>query len=229
MSAIRSMKLSTTLLVSTLLLGLLGCGGQRAPQSEYKFRVISESDPGVPISGVTLSRDSLPVATTSNAGVADFTVRGAEGERIALVAICPDGYSADEQATTAVLRSYAGGRVPELLVRCTAERSLLAVVVRLENGPNLVVQHRSRTLAVTDSQGVAHVLLEGTPGDTLELSLNTESRPDIRPSNPSARFTLAGASDVALFEQTFLVEKTKKKFRYARPKNDESSRPVRLR
>jgi hypothetical protein len=128
-----------------------------------------------------------------------------------------------------VLRSYAGGRVPELLVRCKAEKSRLAVVVRVENGPNLPVQHRSRTLAVTDDQGVAHVLLEGTPGDTLELSLNTDERPDIRPSNPSARFTLSAASDVALFEQNFLVQKSKKKFRYVRPKDDESSRPVRLR
>jgi hypothetical protein len=146
---------------------------------------------------------------------------------VPLTPVCPDGYSPEEGSVTAVLRSYEGARVPELLVRCAAERARLAVVVKVENGAHLPVRHRSRILAVTDEDGVAHVLLEGKPGDTVELSLNTEKQPRIRPSNPSARFTLAAANDVALFEQKFLVERPTKTHR-ARPTKDES-RPVRLR
>jgi hypothetical protein len=86
-----------------------------------------------------------------------------------------------------------------------------------ENGPNLPIQHRLKTLAVTDQDGIAHFSLRGKPGETFELVVNTDEQPGLRPANPAASLTISGRDDAQVLERSFVTPKAKAKPRARGP------------
>jgi hypothetical protein len=202
--------------VAVLVLALCsaGCGASESART-YPFTLVAESDPGEPLPAVRLLRGKQKVAESDGDGSMDFTLSGAEGERVSLQADCPPNTTAYEPNLTTTLRTYANKRAAEILVRCAPNERELAVVVLLQNGANLPIQHRLRTLAVTDADGTAHFALKGKPGETFEIVINTENQPDLRPASPATTFTLNDRTDAELLERKFATV-AKKKARVSR-------------
>lgn len=188
---------------------LSACGLRSEQAQSYPFTLRAESDPSEPLAGVQLSWAGQVVATSDAQGAAAFALRGDEGLHVALTAQCPPSTTAFERELSTTLRAYQGTGVPELLVRCTPNERELAVVARFENGAGLPIQHRLKTLAVTDSDGVAHFTLRGKPGETFELVINTASQPGLRPASPSAQLTISGHEDAQLLDRSFSLPPAK--------------------
>lgn len=196
----------------------VACGNGDSDGKRYAFTLLAESDPGEPLAGVQLLRASKQVAETGPDGTAALSLAGDEGQRVSVSAVCPIGTTAYERELTTTLRSYANGRSPELLVRCAPNERELTIAARFENGTNLPIQHRLKTLAITDRDGIAHFTLRGRPGETFELVINTDEQPGLRPANSRASFTIGGRDDVHVLERSFIAPKEKPKPRAAGPK-----------
>lgn len=209
--------LSPTLLLLLTVCALGACGQAATDLKQYAFRLKAESDPGEPISGVQLRKGAELVATSDQDGVAAFALVGEEGQRVLLSSACPAGTTVFEKELTTTLRAYDGGRVPELLVRCAPNERELTVVALLENGAGLPIQHRLKTLAVTDREGVAHFSLRGRPGETFELTINTADQPGLRPSSPAVSLTIGGREDAQVLERSFILPKAPAKARARGP------------
>lgn len=212
------MTTTTTFGKTIALLGvaLLGCGSSQRAQS-YGFTLLAESDPGEPLNGVQLLRGGKKVAETNADGAAMLSLSGAEGQRVTFAVTCPPGTTPYERDLTTTLRTYESGSVPELLVRCAPNERELTVVAMFEKGAGLPIQHRLKTLAVTDQDGVAHFALRGKPGETFELVINTQDQPGLRPANPAASLTIGGRDDAQVLERSFVPAKEKPKGRARGP------------
>lgn len=183
-----------------------GCGSSEHTRHDYPFLVRVESDPGRPLPGVLLSRAGKPLGASDAAGTIRLNARGREGETLAFEIRCPAGHRQTNEPLSVVLRTRTEqSKIPEYLLRCPPLKRTLVVAVRAEHGPNLPVVYLGKELARTDRLGAAHVLLEAEPEDSLELTLDTSAQPELRPSNPSARFVIGGRDDVLSFTQTFQV------------------------
>jgi hypothetical protein len=58
---------------------------------------------------------------------------------------------------------------------------------------------------------VALFLYEGAPGDELQVKLDTDGHPELRPQNPQQSFLLATRSEAYLFKEHFTVTRPPKK------------------
>jgi hypothetical protein len=188
---------------------LVACGQAGSEAKNYPFTLRAESDPGEPMAGVQLLRSGKVVANSDINGYAGFTLAGEEGLHVTLGAGCPPGTSVFESELTTTLRGYQADKVPELLVRCSPNERELTVVAMFEHGAGLAIQHRLKTLAVTDEDGVAHFALRGKPGETFELRISTDAQPGLRPANPGASLTLGGRDEAQLLERRFILPPAK--------------------
>lgn len=197
-------------LMGVLALGWCAACGQGPAKHEYEFVIRIQSDPGRPLPGATLYRAREKLGPSDARGAMTLAARGSEGETLAFEVRCPAGYRSPAKPLAIVLRrSSERDRRPEYVVSCPPLKRTLVVAVRAENGPNLPVRHLGREVGRTDASGAAHVLLEAEAEDSLELTLDTSEHANLKPSSPSARFTVGGRDEVATFNQKFESSKPK--------------------
>ena len=205
---------------------LSACTPVSAVDTAYEVRVRVTSDPGEGIAGVPLQHAEKLLGVTGPDGSARLQLAGREGDRVELSARCPKTHSA-AGAQPVVLRSYEDKTAPELELRCSPRKRRLAVVVMAKNGPDLPLRHRGVELARTDATGVTHFVLESTPGDAFEVSLDTSQRSDLRPQNPYARFVIGARDGAQLFDPELRsIPKPRPRAKALVPQTD---RPIRIR
>lgn len=191
------------LLPLCLLLGCETVSHQPKPNG-YELVVHVESDPSRPLVGARLLHGGQELGASGADGRVTVRATGSDGERIALEVVCPGGYRSPEAPLNVTLR-HAGGsnERPEYFAACPPLTRKLVIAARLEHGVNLPIRYLGRELARSDSDGIAHLLLEGETDKTVELTIDTTEQPQLRPKSPSARFRIGNQDDVVLLAQTF--------------------------
>ena len=203
-------------LVLVLALGAVACRS-RGPEDDPRARVFSlavdaVSDPGVPLAGVELRLGDHAVGTTNEKGRATFSLTGAEGGLAEVAVRCPAAHESPGEPLAITLRRFVpGSPPPTYAVRCPPTVRTVVAAIRAENGPDLPVMRLGKEVARTDATGIAHVLLEVKPGESVELTLATggEKAARLRPQNPSLTFITKGHDDYVLLEQKFVEEKAR--------------------
>lgn len=195
-------------LSSACLLGIvLGCSPVEAPRYAVAVRV--ESDPGQAVAGANVVGAGKTLAKTDASGLAALSLTGALGAQIALSVRCPEGFRQPSEPVSVILRpAEPNTPAPEYRVMCPPSLRSLVVSVRAPNAVGVPLRHLGKELARTDAQGAAHALLKVTPGEGLNLVLDT-SAPEhhaLRPKSPSFKLTMPDRDDVVLFDQTFIVD-----------------------
>lgn len=194
--------------LSNLVLGALVSCWSCTPKPElrsYLVNLLVEREPGVPSPGIRLETGGKLLAKTDAAGRAHIEMRGFEGGTVPVNVQCPADCE-PLQPFNARLLTLAQGSAPTLHAICAPKTRRLAVVLRAALGNDLPVVHHSKTLGVTDADGVAHVLLEGEPGESFELTLDTSTRPELRPQNPGVVFAIASEDSVTSYDSAFTVK-----------------------
>jgi len=174
------------------------------PANGYELVVHVESDPSRPLAGARVLHGGRELGVSSADGRIAVHATGSEGEHLAFEVTCPAGFRAPEAALDVTLRRALGnsGR-PEYFVACPPLTRKLVVAARLEHGENLPIRYLGRELARTDSDGIAHLLLEAEKDKTVELTVDTSEQPQLRPKSPTARFRIGDRDDVVVLAQTF--------------------------
>jgi hypothetical protein len=186
-----------------------GCG---APETafEYRFLLRVEGDPGTPLAGAVVRRGAAIAGKSGPDGIVRLTAHGAEGSSLGFQVSCPEGHRSPALPVSILLRKLVQkDRYPEYRVSCPPLHRTLVVAVRAERGANLPVMHLGREVGRTDASGAAHVVVESAPEETVELTLDTNAQPLLRPRNPSARFRVKQADELVVYNQSFELERAR--------------------
>ncbi|MFZ5896393.1 MAG: hypothetical protein ACOY0T_35390 [Myxococcota bacterium] len=176
---------------------------KRESLGTYPIRLVVTNVTGEPLSGVTARVGSRVLGKTNEHGAATFVLNGRDGQRVNVDLECPPNHRPPPSALEVRLFHYATSATPEVTAICEQERVAAAVVVRTLGAHDVPLYARGERVGASDSQGIAHVLLQGAPGENVDLSFDTSELPDLRPSNPSVRITFGNHDDVLLAEQRF--------------------------
>ncbi len=188
-------------LVAALL--AVSCAKRQPALGSYPFRLLVTNVPGEPLSGVAARIDGRLLGKTDEHGAVALSLSGRDGQRVNIHLECPPNHQAPKAPLEVALFRYAAGSTPELTAVCSQERVAEAVVVRTPGAHDIPLYARGERIGETDAQGVAHLLLNGAPGENIDLSFDTSERPELRPANPSVRVALGAQDDVVLAEQRF--------------------------
>ena len=194
----------------------LGCWSGCSPvasatATSFAVELRAVEQDGAPLSGVSFTLDRNAVGTTDAEGRLIRQVHGKEGSTIKVSAECPVDFETPEQPqplhltrTRAVTTSAAQPLTLE--VRCQKRLSDIVVIVRAERGQQLPVLLDGKPVATTDDDGVAHVLLRRPRTDkSVQLGIDTTSRPRLRPVSPSRSYELHHRDAVVVFEPSFML------------------------
>jgi len=197
------------LLVLSLALSILGCG-EEAPTAPYPVVFEAISDPGVPLTRVTLTAGGVALGTTNADGRLPVELSGAEGAMVPIVASCPEGHRAPLPVAPLVLRrtldlTTGAPSVLRVSVTCPPAVRGGVVIVRAGGSGNrggIPVMVDGVEMGRTDRSGVAHIALSRAPGTTVSVMLATSTLlPDVTPHNPAMPFTFRDADEIFLFDR----------------------------
>lgn len=192
----------------------------------FKARIVVESDPGKPLQGVSVFLKGQPLASTGADGSSTVTLNGRDGDTADLTVRCPDGTAAKAGKSTVhlVIRHFEEAHITEHKVLCAPQIRKLMVSVRAENGAGMPVMYLGRVIATTDASGAAVAVLEARPGDTAYITLDTSSRPNLRPQNPHEE-RVVPEMDSVLTLDTVLADASAPAAAIARPHTAPRGRP----
>lgn len=180
------------------------------PPPPFQIFIRIESDPGRPVAGATVTRNTKTLGTTGPDGRTMLTLTGAEGETVDVAVKCPDAFTSPQKLTTVRLTRFADkSKVPEYTVACPPMLRRVVVAVKAENGPNLPVVYLNKVITRTDVSGAAHFALEVAPNTQFQVTLDTAENGRLKPVSPSKPFTVPSHDDILVFDQKFDVEKVR--------------------
>jgi hypothetical protein len=192
-------------------LSLAGCGTTAATTQEHRFEVSFRvtTDAGDSLAGATVVSGSRTLGVTDPLGALEVALDGLEGQTHPITLTCPEGFAAPENIAPLRLtrsRRVSAGPGDAAAISfpavCTRQVRDVVLVVHVEHGEALPVLVDGKAVGVTDSDGVAHVLLHFDRSvRSFGVGLDTSSRHELRPRNPSRAFDLAGRDAVVLFDQ----------------------------
>lgn len=196
----RTVKCASLVLTVGLALGVSACSRQ-AQMKSYDLLVRVEADPGQPLAGARLLHSGKELGVTNEEGRVVIRATGNEGERVDLEIACPSGFRSPEAPLSTTLRR--GAERPEYFAACPPLSRKLVVAARLEHGAGLPIRYLGREVARSDASGATHLVLEAESGKTIELTVDTSDKPQLRPKSPTARFRMADRDEIVLLEQAF--------------------------
>jgi hypothetical protein len=198
--------------LAALCLALPACSQSSAqPESDtpaYSLFIAAQTDGDEPLAGVRVSRQGVLLGSTEASGRVQLSLDGAEGDRVPLDIACPEGFVSPAEPVVVGLRHLGpGSPAPTFEVACVPLLHSFVVGLRADQGTHLPVLHLGRPVGHTDALGVAHVLVRAPRQEQVSLTLDTSSRPDLRPQNPTLTFVAPDRDELVLFEQELVALK----------------------
>ncbi len=186
------------------------CSNDPAPQSVVLIiEVVDHNERPVPGTDVTI--DGASIGATDESGHFQTRLSGPEGRRVHVQISCPDRWIAEDGETRDLSVRFLKRLDPresamapmDARFKCVYRTRRIVLLVRTDQVPNLPVFALGAQIAATDAEGVAQAVLEGVPGDEIEVTLNTSENPELRPAMPSRRLTVPKTNQIIVFDQKF--------------------------
>ncbi len=203
------------LALATSLFGasVVACGDPEPPPV-FPITFLAESDPGMPLAGVTVTVAGAPPAQTGADGTVRLELSGEQGTSVPVSATCPTGHRPAAALSPIVLRTTVGvGGAPapgfRVSIACPPLTRQGVVVIRAggtgtATRAGLPVMIEGREVARTDSSGTAHVSLNMAPGQSFQVLLATATAsPMLRPQDPQLTFVFPDANEIFAFDENF--------------------------
>lgn len=192
---------------AVFLVSTLGCSSKTA-DDRFEISLRATSDDALPLPDVAFTTGKSNLGKTSNSGVVNVRLRGAEGQTLPVTVTCPSGYESSGELSP--LRLTRTRRIGEAVAQpltveaiCIRKLRDVVLVVRTDSASNLAVQVNGKP-AATATGGTAHLLLQ-LDRDVRQVSvtLDTTEQPKLRPQNPSRTFELHGKDTILVMDQSF--------------------------
>jgi hypothetical protein len=179
-----------------------------APESEppFEVHVRATGDAEQPLSGVGLRVGKTEPVLTDADGAARLHLRGRTGDEREVHVACPEGYVSPSTPLRVTLYRVVPGAVPPASA-VTCERRVRKVItaIRVDHGLRIPIVRFGHPIGATDAAGAGHVVVEGKPGEQIELTLDTSDaeRRSLRPQSPTLSFVVPERDELLVLEQTF--------------------------
>lgn len=185
-------------------LTLLGC----APDDSERFdvRVSALSDEGLPLPGLPVEVDGRLAGRTDGEGLLDLSLPGPEGRRVTIAVEPPSGFRGATETRSLML---------ERLLRADGARARIEVATRFSplsrsyvllvdvGEPALPVEIFGAQKGMTNSEGVAMMLVPGVPGDDLQVRVTRGARRDLVPEAIAHTFALPDHASACVLDGRF--------------------------
>lgn len=199
----------TQLCILTVAAGVLAsCQARSAPTPRIEVVFVVESDPGLRLGNVHVAFEGKPLGKTDADGLLRAKVDGKPGQRFKVAHVCPLGHVAPSAPKFLRLRRFDGtgesqSEALQITLRCKPEKRFAVFIVRAKNGADLPVLLNGRTVAQTNSSGVAQFSTSARPGTDFVVELDTRSRPQLSPQRPTHLRMLPDADEIFVVDQSF--------------------------
>ena len=203
----------------------MGCGANEGTYAASRFAIEFHinNDDGDAVKSAAVRTGGKDLGVTGAEGMLKVELTGTEGQTVPVTVTCPHGCAGTEKPSLLRLShtrriDFNGYQATRFEATCTREVRDIVLVVRAQGGARLAVNVDGTPSGATNADGIAHVLVHADRQmKALKVSLDTSSRPELKPKNPSRTYELAGNDAILLFDQTF-VSTPKRAFRAAPPK-----------
>lgn len=194
--------------------GLISCASQPIEGDTLRLIFITESDPGVLLSGVSVWVDNSFLGSSRDGEIEGEIAVGSE--RVVRIRYdCPEGHNDPVGDRKLKVRPFeeiaADARGLEVTLKCPPRDHIAAFVVRATNAPSLPVLVDGVEVTHTNQLGVAQFSRRGEPGTEYTIRLDTSADPRLLPQHPASVFTLEDQHEVFIIDQTF--ERARKPYR----------------
>jgi hypothetical protein len=190
---------------------------EKSGPTDFPILVSIHGDGRKPLAGVEILDQKRVLGKTDASGRVHLKLQGSEGSTASLSVKCPPTFKSPELPIVVGLRQMSpNSPAPKFEAECIPLVRTVVVGLRAENGADLNIVRLNQVIGRTDANGVAHLLIQASPGEQVTLTLNTSGNPNLRPQSPTLTFMAADRNEMVLLEQRFSVLKTVVK---AKPKN----------
>ncbi len=204
-------RLKSMLPPAVILFLLTGCSNGEEAEKTTTLHVLVSNDDGEPLEGASVSVDGAEAGVTDSHGRVSTILRGPDGRLIAIEVQCPSGWTPKEDIRRDLrlrhMRPLGESRndLASLKSRfvCSFPTRSHVLIIHTDGRADLPVMVTGKQVSVTDSHGVAQVVIAGAPGDEVLVRLDTGDHPLLRPVSPSRRLILPDKSRFLVFDQEF--------------------------
>lgn len=218
-----------------LALTIVSCAESEESLNAYPVIFQAHEPSGKPVSGVGITVNARSAGRTDAEGSLRVSLKGREGGQAKLQADCPEGYLDPIDLQPIVLRKVLKVAVRpdpqaiEIAVTCKPAKTKAVVVVRADGEEDMPVLVDGSEVARTNSEGVAHLIVNMAPGTEFQVKLSTTHKPRLRPQEPSQTFAMQDIENVLVFDQKFEMAESKRRSRRSRRSSkSKPGAPVRL-
>ncbi len=195
-----------------------GEGGQPEPSEPSFALTLAARAELEPLSGVRVFAGDALLGATGTSGTLPLELQGREGERVPLRIECPESYHSPPQPLVVGLwQPSEGAPAPTFEVECLPSVHCFVVGIAVENGPGLPVSYLDQRVGQTDEGGVAHVLACAPSQEQVSLTLDTSSRPELRPQSPELTFVAGDNAELVLLQLALTERRRARAPRPSRP------------
>jgi hypothetical protein len=187
---------------------LAGCAGG-PPTESFEISFHASTDEDEPLGGVRIVTTTNELGTTDEAGDLVLQVRGREGDRVVLGAICPRDHrllTPPRELVLRKVRSLRGDGAVRVRVQCAPLVRTMVVAIRAQGQRGLPILVDGDVVTALNEAGVAHVMLSGTTEQRFEIAIDTSSNPALQPQNPVRVVAIADRDDLVLYDQPFAAD-----------------------
>lgn len=200
--------MSRALALAVLALAAVASSAGCTPDAVERFdvHVTALSDEGLPLEGLPVKIDDRLVARTDADGVVDLSLPGPEGRRVTLAVDPPSGFRGATETRSFVLERLVradGGRARIEVATRFAPLSRNYVLLVDVGEPGLPVEIFGVRKGMTNSEGVAMMLVPGVPGDDLQVRVTRGGRRDLSPPALSHTFSLPDHASACVLDGRF--------------------------
>jgi hypothetical protein len=184
-----------------------GCSVAGKAPHPFEFIVKVASEPGEPVIGASIVHDGTVLGTTDALGVFKLVTSGGDGETFLVDIRCPQNLHSPQKPVAILLRRLSETQTrPQYDVTCAPRTRTMVVAIRADAAINLPVRRLGSEIARTDGSGAALVALDVAPDEPIDLTLDTSSRPWLKPRDPTQRFQIDDSDGLFVFNQSFIGE-----------------------
>ncbi|QQR90956.1 MAG: hypothetical protein IPJ88_04285 [Myxococcales bacterium] len=217
-------RLVSILLFTFLVISTNSCKKSQDIQS-FPIEVFVETPDQVKLESVSLLVNDKLIGTTNARGQIAFELHGKVGDTNTLAIVCPKGFRSENDTARFRLREFSpiGDKQEIRSLRhsfvCAPEKVKVAVLVSASGKENLPILIEGRTIARTNKNGVAHLVVESKPDERLTLLIDTQSDSLLQPQNPTKTLEVSATDAIYTFEQSFERKvRKRRKIKHSRPK-----------
>jgi len=218
-------------LMSALVTFVWHCNAEPDVNS-YLIHFVVKVDDSKRLGDVPMYLDGKKLGTTGPDGGLSVRVAASNNQVLSARAECPAGYRGSDQPTAIHLRQFRSlsasqaDNALQYVFTCTPTRVSAAVIVSTSLPAELPLLMDGQEVGRTNTDGVAHLLIESAPGSNFTLLLDTQGHPTVRPQYPTRTFYVGNQNEIYVYEQSLEVPKVKRSS--SRPRRTARHLPIRI-